>query len=135
MSLLFEADDRLSARDGDFAIDYRALRYGDTARDDIRVNDGRGAHFEFVFDYEFSRNTPRDDGSLRVNLTFPLRRRRHAQRATDTSITADCSAHDQRAASLDITGKAGALCHEGGRDAELIDQPAFRCITHRQSLT
>jgi hypothetical protein len=120
-SLLFETHDRLSARDGDLTIDHSAICNPDSARDDVRANNRGRSDLEFVFDHEFSRDTSRDDGCLRVNLAFPFRRRRHAQRTADTSVTPNRAAHHERPGGFDITGKAATIREEGRRDAKLID--------------
>jgi len=47
-AFLFEANDRLSARNGDFAVDDGAFRDGNGARDDVGVDDCGRADFQFV---------------------------------------------------------------------------------------
>ena len=44
-ALLFEANDGLAACDGDFTVDYGALRDGDAAGDDVSLDDGGCAYF------------------------------------------------------------------------------------------
>ena len=44
-ALLFEANDGLAAGDGDFTVDYGALRDGDAAGDDVSLDDGGCAYF------------------------------------------------------------------------------------------
>ena len=44
-AFLFEANDGLTAGDGDFTVDHSALRDGDAAGDDVSVDDGGRAYF------------------------------------------------------------------------------------------
>ena len=44
-AFLFEANDGLTAGDGDFTVDYRALRDGDAPGDDVSLDDGGRAYF------------------------------------------------------------------------------------------
>jgi hypothetical protein len=53
-ALLFEPYERFTARDGHFAVDHRALRDGDAARDDVCPNDCGGADFELFLDDQSS---------------------------------------------------------------------------------
>src|SRR6187551_1031897 len=101
-ALLFEFQDWLPARDGDFALDARAIGNGEDLGDDLACDHGARADLELVFDQDLADDVAGDDSLAGHDVTLPMRALAHTQGAADLAVAAHMSRDHERSVSLDV---------------------------------
>ena len=111
-ALLFELNYGLAAGDGNGTINDGTFGDSDAFRDDVGVDDGRGADLQFVLDDQLAGDPSRNDCGKGMNLPFPLGLGRHAQGAANTAVAPNRATDDERTAGFDVTGEVTPLRYE-----------------------